>query len=195
MQVIEKNTSELKEYGKNPRKNDEAVKYVGESIKEFGFKVPIIIDKDNVIVAGHTRLKAAKRLKLKTVPCIVADDLTPAQIKAFRLADNKVGEIAEWDDVLLAEELSDIDFDMELFGFELIYSEDFNDDFSLPDGDKKPFTQMSITVHNKQLDLINMAISYVYKQGQVEKYEGNENKNGNGVYEVIRQWAEQKKLL
>ena len=124
MQIIEKNISELKEYEKNPRKNDDAVKYVAESIKEFGFKVPIIIDKDNIIVAGHTRLKAAKKLKLKAVPCIVADDLTPEQIKAFRIADNKVGEIAEWDDVLLAEELSDIDFDMELFGFEDVLGDD-----------------------------------------------------------------------
>jgi len=124
LQIIEKNISELKEYEKNPRKNDDAVKYVAESIKEFGFKVPIIIDKDNIIVAGHTRLKAAKKLKLKAVPCIVADDLTPEQIKAFRIADNKVGEIAEWDDVLLAEELSDIDFDMELFGFEDVLGDD-----------------------------------------------------------------------
>jgi len=106
-------------YENNPRKNDEAVKYVAESIKEFGFKVPIVIDKDNVIVAGHTRLKAAKRLKLDEVPCIVADDLTEEQIKAFRLADNKVGEKADWDFDLLFDELEDIvDIDMELFGFD-----------------------------------------------------------------------------
>ena len=106
-------------YENNPRKNDEAVKYVAESIKEFGFKVPIVIDKDNVIVAGHTRLKAAKRLKLDDVPCIVADDLTEEQIKAFRLADNKVGEKADWDFDLLFDELEDIiDIDMELFGFD-----------------------------------------------------------------------------
>lgn len=106
-------------YENNPRKNDEAVKYVAESIKEFGFKVPIVIDKDNIIVAGHTRLKAAKRLKLDEVPCIVADDLTEEQIKAFRLADNKVGEKADWDFDLLFDELEDIiDIDMELFGFD-----------------------------------------------------------------------------
>ena len=104
---------------KIPRKNDKAVKYVVESIKKFGFKVPIVIDKNNVIVAGHTRYKAAKKLKLQEVPCIVADDLTDEQIKAFRLADNKVAEQAEWDFDLLAEELDDlIDFDMSVFGFE-----------------------------------------------------------------------------
>lgn len=95
----------LKPYENNPRKNDDAVRYVMNSIKEFGFKVPIIITKDKEIVAGHTRLKAAKRLKLETVPCIVADDLTPEQIKAFRLADNKVAEFAEWDFDVLSEEL------------------------------------------------------------------------------------------
>ena len=118
MQIIEKKITELKAYEKNPRKNDNAVAPVAESIKEFGFKVPIIIDKDNVIVAGHTRLKAAKKLGMKTVPCIVADDLTPDQIKAFRLADNSSAQIASWDLELLKDELIDLDFDMSLFGLE-----------------------------------------------------------------------------
>lgn len=116
---------ELKPYGKNPRKNDEAVQYVAESIKQFGFKVPVVIDKDNVIVAGHTRWKAAKKLGISEVPCIVADDLTDEQIKAFRLADNKVAEKAEWDFDLLATELDDlIDFDMSVFGFEDMVEEE-----------------------------------------------------------------------
>lgn len=111
--------SDLIPYEKNPRKNDEAVKYVAESIKQFGFKVPIVIDKNKVIVAGHTRLKAAKKLGISEVPCIVADDLTDDQIKAFRLADNKVAEKAEWDFELLTDELDDLfDFDMSVFGFE-----------------------------------------------------------------------------
>lgn len=95
-----------------------------ESIKEFGFKVPIIIDKNNVIVAGHTRLKAAKKLKMTEVPCIVADDLTEEQIKAFRLADNKVSELAEWDMELLSQELEAIsELDISKFGFEEIEQE------------------------------------------------------------------------
>ena len=119
MDIKEIKLSELKPYEKNPRKNDEAVKYVAASIKEFGFKVPIVIDKDNVIVAGHTRYKAAKQLKIKKVPCIIASDLTEEQIKAYRLADNKVAEKAEWDSGLLNIELDSlIDFDMELFGFD-----------------------------------------------------------------------------
>ena len=124
MNIINIELKKIKQYEKNPRKNDEAVGPVAESIKEFGFKVPIIVDKDNVIVAGHTRYKAAKRLKLKEVPCIVADDLTEEQIKAFRLADNKVGEIAEWDFDLLNMELESISFDMSSFGFNILNEEE-----------------------------------------------------------------------
>lgn len=120
MKIIDMSISELKPYDKNPRKNDESVKYVAESIKQFGFKVPIVIDKNNIIVAGHTRYKAAKELQLETVPCIVADDLTDEQIKAFRLADNKVSETSEWDYDLLEFELDDIfDIDMQGFGFDV----------------------------------------------------------------------------
>lgn len=119
MQIIEKKLSELKPYENNPRKNDEAVKFVANSIKEFGFKVPVVIDKDGTIICGHTRYKAAKRLKLATVPCVVADDLSEEQIRAYRLADNKVSELAEWDIPLLTAELQEIfSFNMADFGFD-----------------------------------------------------------------------------
>lgn len=119
MNIIQKNIEDIIPYEKNPRKNDEAVKYVAASIKEFGFKQPIVLDKGNVIVAGHTRYKAAKKLKITTVPCVIADDLTDEQIKAYRLADNKVAEMADWDFDLLSAELDDLfDFDMSVFGFE-----------------------------------------------------------------------------
>jgi len=117
MNIIEKNIKDIIPYENNPRKNEEAVEFVANSIKEFGFKNPIIIDKNNIIVAGHTRLLAAKQLKLKKVPCIMADDLTEEQIKAFRLADNKTAEIAGWDFPLLDMELAEITMDMEQFGF------------------------------------------------------------------------------
>lgn len=119
MEIINKKIEDLKPYENNPRFNDDAVEYVAKSIKEFGFKVPMIIDKDNVIVAGHTRYKAAMELGMKEVPCIVADDLTPEQVKAFRLADNKVSEKSLWNYELLDEELKDIlDINMDDFGFE-----------------------------------------------------------------------------
>lgn len=119
MTIIEKKISEIREYENNPRHNEGAVEAVAASIREFGFKVPIIIDSDGVIVAGHTRKKAAEHLGLDVVPCVVADDLTPEQVKAFRLADNKTAELAEWDMKKLAEELQGIsDIDMDIFGFE-----------------------------------------------------------------------------
>ncbi len=118
MEIVLKKVKELKPYEKNPRFNDEAVQYVANSIKEFGFKVPIIIDKDNVIVAGHTRYKASLELDLKEVPCIVADDLTEEQVKAFRLADNKVSEKSQWNYSLLDDELDEIlNIDMSQFDF------------------------------------------------------------------------------
>lgn len=121
MNIIEKNLNEIKPYEKNPRKNNNAVEYVANSIKEFGFKVPIVIDKDGVIVAGHTRYKASKKLGLEKVPCIIADDLTPEQIKAYRLADNKVSEKSEWDFDLLQDELSELNdlIDMSAFDFDV----------------------------------------------------------------------------
>lgn len=118
MDIIMKATSELVPYENNPRHNEDAVQYVAESIKEFGFKVPIVIDRNNVVIAGHTRLKAAEDLGLDNVPCIVADDLTEEQVKAFRLVDNKTSEFASWDFEELRNELESLaDVDMELFGF------------------------------------------------------------------------------
>lgn len=117
-QIIYKSIDELVPYDNNPRDNDNAVDAVANSIREFGFNVPVIIDKDNIVVCGHTRLKASKKLGITEVPCIVVDNLTPAQVKAFRLADNKTAELAEWDLDKLTEELKFIDIDMMQFGFE-----------------------------------------------------------------------------
>lgn len=118
MEIIYRKVGELTPYENNPRINDEAVDYVAKSIEEFGFKNPIIIDHDNVIVAGHTRLLACKQLGIEDVPCIMADDLTDGQVKAFRLVDNKTSEFAEWDYDLLTDELASIaDIDMSEHGF------------------------------------------------------------------------------
>lgn len=117
MEIVEKKVSELKAYENNPRKNDNAVEAVANSIKEFGFKVPIVIDGNNIIVCGHTRLKAAMKLGMETVPCIIANDLTDEQIKAFRLADNKTAELATWDFSKLFDEIQGINLDMTDFGF------------------------------------------------------------------------------
>ena len=119
-QIVYKRLNEIKPYPNNPRNNDNAVEAVANSIKRFNFQNPIIVDSDGVIVAGHTRYKAAKKLGLKTVPCLVADDLNEEQINAFRLADNKVGELATWDLDTLKVELDNIgEIDMSEFGFSL----------------------------------------------------------------------------
>lgn len=118
LKITYKKVDELIPYENNPRNNDNAVEAVAKSIKEFGFKVPIVIDKGNKIVAGHTRLKAAKELGLEEVPCIIADDLSPEKVKAFRLADNKVAELADWDLELLELQFEDLE-GLDLFtGFE-----------------------------------------------------------------------------
>ena len=129
--IVYKKVDELVPYENNPRNNDGAVDAVANSIKEFGFKVPVVIDAENNVVAGHTRIKACKKLGIEEVPCIVADDLVEEQVKAFRLADNKVGELATWDlDKLNIEldELKGIGIDMSSYGF--LETEDVNlDDF------------------------------------------------------------------
>ena len=111
------NVDDLIPYENNPRDNEEAVDYVAKSIEEFGFKVPIVIDKHNIVVAGHTRLKASKQLGLEKVPVIIADDLSDEQVKAYRLVDNKTGEFADWDFDALTAELDEIEMSMEEFGF------------------------------------------------------------------------------
>ena len=129
LKIVYKKISDLTPYANNPRLNDGAVDAVAKSIEEFGFKVPIVIDKDGVIVAGHTRLKAAKQLQINEVPCIIADDLSDEELKAFRLADNKVSELAGWDFDKLDAELKNIDFDMSDFGFDFNTIDEENDKF------------------------------------------------------------------
>ena len=133
MQIVTKKLKDLKPYENNPRHNDSSVEFVANSIKTFGFKQPIVVDKYNVIVCGHTRYKAAKKLKLKEVPCVIADDLSEDEIKAYRLADNKVAEESEWDFELLESELDDIELDMEPFGFEFLEDDDEEEE------DEEPF--------------------------------------------------------
>lgn len=130
--------SDIKPYPNNPRKNDDAVTATANSIKEFGWQQPIIVDKDNIIIAGHTRYKAAKQLNMDKVPVVVAKNLSKEQVKAYRLADNKTGEIAVWDYEFLDDELANIiDFDMEDFGFEQIKNDVNIDDIFFDDEEQQ----------------------------------------------------------
>lgn len=154
MEIIYKNIDELIPYKNNPRLNDEAVEYVKNSIKEFGFKVPVVIDKDNVIIAGHTRIKASKELGIKDIPCIIADDLTEEQVKAFRLADNKVSEKSIWDYTKLDEELDSIlNIDMSLFDFENIEETNLDDFFEESEEKEKEKKTMICPHCGKEIEL------------------------------------------
>lgn len=136
MKLIELSIDEIIPYEKNPRKNDNAVDKVAESIKEFGFKVPIIIDKDHIIIAGHTRYKAAKKLDIKKVPVIMAEDLTEEQVKAFRIMDNKSSEFATWDYEALLVEMESLkleDYNLELTGFDFNEIEGIMDKYNPKD--------------------------------------------------------------
>lgn len=130
MEVKSMSIDDIKPYENNPRDNDDAVDSVANSIKEFGWQQPIVVDKDNVIIVGHTRYKAAKKLGMDKVPVVVASKLTPEQVKAYRLADNKVGELADWDFEKLNTELDGIeDIDMSEFGFEDFGEPELPDEF------------------------------------------------------------------
>lgn len=118
MQVVYYDVNKLKPYKNNPRINKDSIRLVAESIKQFGFKIPIIIDEKFEIIAGHTRLEASKLLGIKKVPVIIASDLSDEQVKAFRLADNKVSELAVWDKEKLEDEIKNIkSINLELLGF------------------------------------------------------------------------------
>ena len=130
MRVEERALDQIWPYEKNPRKNEAAVDKVAESLKEFGWQQPIVVDPTGVIIAGHTRYKAAKKLGLETAPVVVAEDLTDEQVRAYRLADNRTADFSDWDLDLLDDELFSIeDIDMNLFGFDLSAISDGGDWF------------------------------------------------------------------
>lgn len=215
IQIVYKRVDELREYDNNPRKNDSAVDAVAASIDLAGFKVPMVIDSDGIIVAGHTRLKAAKQLGMTEVPCIIADDLTEEQIQAFRLADNKVSELAEWDFAKLEAELmmlADTDIDMTVFGFEDFDLEEpeevVEDEAPEVDEDAEPITQtgdiwqlgrhrlmcgdstdplnIKLLMHGKKADLVFTDPPY----GMKKEADGiaNDNLNYDDLLEFNKQW-------
>lgn len=116
--IIYKGISEIIPYEDNPRNNEDAVQTVAQSIQNFGFNVPIIVDSQGVIIAGHTRYKASLYLGLKKVPCIIADWLSEDQVKAFRLVDNKTSELSTWNTDILLQEFEQINMDMDIYGFD-----------------------------------------------------------------------------
>lgn len=157
MKVQEMNIDEVKPYENNPRVNDKSVDDVAESIKEFGWQQPIVVDKDNVIIVGHTRWKAAKKLGMKKVPVVVASNLTPEKVKAYRLADNKVSEESIWDNKKLLDELDELNkIDEDVFTgfsesdiFDDVLNESLND--VLKDNEEGVTYNFSCKTQNKEL--------------------------------------------
>lgn len=192
MNIVYKRPGDLIPYGNNAKTHPDAqLANITVSLERYGWRVPVLIDRRGVIIAGHGRVEAALRspvMRDKPVPCIVADDLTDAQAAEFRIVDNKTAE-SPWDmDALAAEldtvDLSDFDFD---FGLEM--ADEYGTDFSLPDGDKPEMVQITFVLHEKQKELIERALDAV--RGTETETFGNTNKNGNALYEVVRQWATQ----
>ena len=188
----------LKPYEKNTRKHQKKdVDNIARSIEKYGFNDAIGIWKDNIIIEGHGRLLAAKQLGMTEVPCVRLDHMTDEQRREYAIAHNATAELSEWDLDILPDELADLDFDGFDFDFGIEaegedYSPDeFGDSFSLPDGDKPEICQMTFTLHQRQKELIEYAISVV-KDDVTETF-GNTNGNGNALYEVVKQWAEQRK--
>lgn len=179
-------------YARNPRKNEHAVPKMASLIKEFGFKVPVVARSDGSVVDGHLRLRAARHLGMETVPVVLADEWTEAQVKAFRIAVNKSAELAEWDLDLLrieVEELQDMDFNLELTGFELPEIDELLNEVKpleeypeLPEGDRQSLAEMTFTLTTEQVEMVNEAVKQAKKlAGGAFEGTGNENGNGNAL--------------
>jgi ParB family transcriptional regulator, chromosome partitioning protein len=190
----------IKPYENNPRKlSEQAIEKVAMSLKEYGFRQPIVVDKDRIIVVGHTRFRASKKLGFKEVPITIADNLTPEQINGYRIADNRTSQESEWDFQPLQKELSDLadlNFNLELTGFNdseldnyITFENDVDIDLpDIPNEDKKPFQQITFTLHNTQFDIVKNAIDYIKKQNIDDTI--NDNRNGNAITEICKLFYE-----
>lgn len=185
--------SEIKPYEHNAKKHDEKqIGNVAESIYQFGWQQPLVLDKDKVIIIGHCRYLAAKKLKLKTVPCKIAADLTADEVKKLRALDNKLNE-SEWDLDMLSLDIGGVDFKGFDVDWGIIKPDDFGTEFAIASGDKSVMETMTFTLHHEQAELIRSAMETVLKNEEAQETFGNTNRNGNAIYEVVRQWAEQRK--
>lgn len=199
MKIEDISIEKLTMYDKNAKKHEEKdISIIKESIEKFGFNDPVgVWGENNTIVEGHGRVLAAKELGIKTIPCIRLDYLSDEERRGYALAHNKTAEFSQWDfNILDAEiaELNNIDFEKLGFEVEKIDADDFTTDFEISDNEKSEYCQMTISLHNEQKKLIENVIKMINNDEITETF-GNENKNGNAIYKVVKEWAEQKKLL
>ena len=190
MKIVYKNIDDLIPYALNQKEHPQKqINQIASSLKEFGFKQPIVIDKDNQIIVGHGRYEGAKKINLNEVPCLIADDLTDTQIKAYRIADNKLNE-SEWNEDLLRlelENLKELNFDfseiME-FNFDEDFSQDEEFEVNLPSGDREPIRNMTFTVSDEQHELIEEVLKLAKEYPLQDPAGINENSNGNALYYI-----------
>ena len=196
MEIVKIKLKELKPYKYNAKEHpQEQIEQIKNSILEFGNNDPIAVWGDNnIIVEGHGRYIALQQLGYEEAECIRLDHLSEEERRAYTLAHNKLTMNTGWDFNVLALELEKLsDIDMNDFGFEdeSIMGDAFDDNFSLEDGDKPEICTMTFTLHERQKELIDYAMDIV--RDDISETFGNTNNNGNALYEVVRQWAEQRK--
>jgi|TARA_R110000868_G_C10895142_1_gene763902 ParB-like chromosome segregation protein Spo0J len=196
MEIIKKPIDSLIPYAKNARVHDEAqIAQIAGSIKEFGFNNPVLIDKDNGIIAGHGRVMAARKLGLTEVPTILLDHLNETQRKAYILADNRIAINSTWDNEMLSLELMDIkdDVSLAMLGFNVDELDALLKEISstelpnLPDGDKQPFQQKTFTLHDEQFNIVDDAITKA-RTNPIIDTGLNDNSNGNALTLICEQW-------
>jgi ParB-like chromosome segregation protein Spo0J len=196
MEIIKKPIDSLIPYAKNARVHDEAqIAQIAGSIKEFGFNNPVLIDKDNGIIAGHGRVMAARKLGLTEVPTILLDHLNETQRKAYILADNRIAINSTWDNEVLSLELMDIkdDVSLAMLGFNVDELDALLKEISstelpnLPDGDKQPFQQKTFTLHDEQFNIVDDAITKA-RTNPIIDTGLNDNSNGNALTLICEQW-------
>jgi ParB-like chromosome segregation protein Spo0J len=196
MEIIKKPIDSLIPYAKNARVHDEAqIAQIAGSIKEFGFNNPILIDKNNGIIAGHGRIMAARKLGLTEVPTILLDHLNETQRKAYILADNRIAINSTWDNEMLSLELMDIkdDVSLAMLGFNVDELDALLKEISstelpnLPDGDKQPFQQKTFTLHDEQFNIVDDAITKA-RTNPIIDTGLNDNSNGNALTLICEQW-------
>ena len=185
-------------YDKNPRKNEKAIEKVLDSLRTHGQVAPLIVSapghpfEGHVICAGHTRFEALKKFGATEADCVVHEFKDEAEFVHYNIIDNKTGEYAEWDESVLAELASQFDLDLKEMEFDIVEdSDEFGEDFSLPEGEKQPFQQMTFTLADAQAEKIKEALEFA-KSIEIETH-GNENSNGNALFAIVSQWVEQRK--